>query len=291
MNQKLPFETFLESFITESTVDYTTMQQRIVSFNEKFTQNMPELRNSYYCTHCQCDHDTGVEYRSHYLKYPFYPKISALPAVTIDEIYHIKVVGIYYTHNGIYLRSLLPKTELILQREPENKHDPYAVSVWHNSKKLGYLPRESNQSIFQALDQESVKCIFGTYYPGNRTYKPRHSRRSQHWDDDEDYDDWIPHSDDIFSPERADITIHIFNPSKLTYVVDLFLCLWQMYPHHQGLHRLIIDNLYEAGYRVLKYLDMKAANEEFYAKNRELIDELHYKYNIPIKGSEYSILL
>lgn len=41
---------------------------------------------------------------------------------------------------------------LQLAREPENPHDPLAVSVSWRARQLGYVPRRHNQAIAWALD-------------------------------------------------------------------------------------------------------------------------------------------
>ncbi len=42
---------------------------------------------------------------------------------------------------------------LTLVREPENRHDPRAIRVEWQGRKLGYLPRAENRAASAALDQ------------------------------------------------------------------------------------------------------------------------------------------
>jgi hypothetical protein len=42
---------------------------------------------------------------------------------------------------------------LILRREPDNRHDPYAVRVEWRGRLLGYVPRRENRAVATALDQ------------------------------------------------------------------------------------------------------------------------------------------
>jgi hypothetical protein len=42
---------------------------------------------------------------------------------------------------------------LELAREPENEHDPAAVSVSWRGRKLGYVPRRANAALARAMDR------------------------------------------------------------------------------------------------------------------------------------------
>ena len=68
-----------------------------------------------------------------------------------DQCYHLQIVGIYYTGNGKYISQLPPKTVLELRPEPENIYDKYAVSVWHDNRKLGYISQKVKISPFSTL--------------------------------------------------------------------------------------------------------------------------------------------
>jgi hypothetical protein len=51
------------------------------------------------------------------------------------------------------LRSLMPGTELLLFREPENEVDPWAVAVYAVSgQKLGYVPHFKNEMLARLMD-------------------------------------------------------------------------------------------------------------------------------------------
>jgi hypothetical protein len=107
-----------------------------------------------------------------------------------DSYYHLQIVGIYYTKNGEYLSKLPSKTELELRPEPDNPYDKYAVSVWHDTKKLGYLPRKKNKIFFTAIlsTKMILTCILGCYIPSSEN----------------------SHFQGGFQPERANITIHTY---------------------------------------------------------------------------------
>jgi len=112
-----------------------------------------------------------------------------------NKDYHLQIVGIYYTGNGKYISRLSPKTILELRTEPDNKYDSYAVSVWHQDHKLGYIPKTRNKPFFDALvkDTFDITCLLGCYIPSSRKTNYRSNRRYK------------------FQPERADITIHTFS--------------------------------------------------------------------------------
>ncbi|MBR5396331.1 MAG: HIRAN domain-containing protein [Bacteroidales bacterium] len=49
-------------------------------------------------------------------------------------------------------RHLKIGTELELVREADNQFDPYAVAIYYEDYKLGYIPRGSNHDISKYLD-------------------------------------------------------------------------------------------------------------------------------------------
>jgi hypothetical protein len=45
----------------------------------------------------------------------------------------------------------------LLIREPKNEHDPFAVAIYTTDRhKLGYLPREKNESVSRLLDAGKI---------------------------------------------------------------------------------------------------------------------------------------
>lgn len=41
---------------------------------------------------------------------------------------------------------------LMSEREPDNRHDPYAVALWWRGRQLGYIPRDYSQTAAECLD-------------------------------------------------------------------------------------------------------------------------------------------
>lgn len=63
------------------------------------------------------------------------------------------IAGFQY-YQGLELEQMLKENDgLILKREPQNTHDCYAIEVFTDSNKLGYLPREENKVIARMMDQ------------------------------------------------------------------------------------------------------------------------------------------
>lgn len=74
------------------------------------------------------------------------------------------IVGIgYQIKNPGELESLLEKlgeyAELQVKHEPKNTHDPFALAVYFNSKKIGYIPKGWNYKIIDGAKQ-GVKYNF-----------------------------------------------------------------------------------------------------------------------------------
>jgi len=56
---------------------------------------------------------------------------------------------------------------LVLQREPYNQHDNYAVAVYWQGHKVGYIPRKENRVVEKLLDQgETLEAVFSGHVDG-----------------------------------------------------------------------------------------------------------------------------
>lgn len=63
------------------------------------------------------------------------------------------IAGFKY-YGGIGVQGSLRVNEMLdLRREPDNRHDWYAVEVFAGGTKLGYLPRDENKIIARMIDQ------------------------------------------------------------------------------------------------------------------------------------------
>lgn len=62
------------------------------------------------------------------------------------------LAGFQYYSGKILWDELREGDRLTLTREPDNRHDPFAVRVEWQGTKLGYLPRAENRAIAEAMD-------------------------------------------------------------------------------------------------------------------------------------------
>ncbi len=236
-----------------------------------FKQLLSNSEIPYYCSKCQENHFTGKKYQNHKKNLDISPLFPKIPTHTPDTIHYQQIVGIYYTGNG-HLLKILPKGTIFdLKREPKNRYDSHAVSVWYERSKIGYIPRYSNTAVFNALSSEKVTCMFGKY-------RPSFSRRGSYWDYDEE---------STFSPERADITIHIFNPQNLNEIIEGFIEMISVSNNLPNFQDKIAEALYILGYRTIKILE----NQRQTAIMKKVLSKLYDKFKIKIKDSEFSILL
>ena len=92
------------------------------------------------------------------------------PDLYLDSLY---IAGFQY-YQGEQHENLLRENELLeLRRQTENPHDYFAVEVYHNNIKLGYLPRSGNKIIARMMDQgvrvnARVRSINPEEHPGRR---------------------------------------------------------------------------------------------------------------------------
>lgn len=67
--------------------------------------------------------------------------------------YPSKIVGVGHEGRAVYIAEHVEQGDGIeLRREPDNAHDPQAVSCWHESRLIGYIPR-SKAWISRCLDE------------------------------------------------------------------------------------------------------------------------------------------
>jgi hypothetical protein len=62
------------------------------------------------------------------------------------------IAGFTYYDGVDVFYELKIGTELKLKAEPENKFDSYAVAIYFNESKLGYIPRGENKGISKFLN-------------------------------------------------------------------------------------------------------------------------------------------
>lgn len=88
---------------------------------------------------------------------------SLLPFARELMVLDCHVAGTAYQDVEAVEPSLKAGDKFLLIREPENKHDQFAVAIYTASKnKLGYLPRSKNETIARLMD--AGKIIFGSLH-------------------------------------------------------------------------------------------------------------------------------
>jgi len=247
------------------------------TIKQQFLTQLQASSDPYYCTSCQKKHIKGALYKKHQNFAWYIPDWVKILQHSPDIVYHEQIVGIYYTQNVNYLKTLKSGVQLELRPEPFNQHDSFAVSVWHDNRKLGYIPRGSNQRIFTILGGKvEITCLLGHYIPshgGSRdkwSYYPRDNINN-------------------FVPERATITIHVFDPAKFQQLFIGLMELTKYIPQISSLHTQIVDALEILGYRALRSLE--TSYDESNPIESKLFIDLSARYKIPLKNSEYAIIL
>ncbi len=56
--------------------------------------------------------------------------------------------------------QLVASVKLSIQRESKNEHDPFAVSLWYEKIKVGYIPKSKNEVIARCSARVSGNCSF-----------------------------------------------------------------------------------------------------------------------------------
>ncbi len=80
--------------------------------------------------------------------------VNALTPFT-REIYLLDIVvaGTTFCENINNLEpQLLPQTVLKMVRDPKNKYDKYAIGIYFNKHRIGWVPRELNEVISRLMD-------------------------------------------------------------------------------------------------------------------------------------------
>ncbi len=79
--------------------------------------------------------------------------LAADPCETEVEIYRGNVRGLQYYQFFNIRESIVPGQVLTLKREPENRYDAEAISVFADTHQLGYIAQEDNLVLSTMLDK------------------------------------------------------------------------------------------------------------------------------------------
>ena len=69
------------------------------------------------------------------------------------------IVGMNYIKTEAVVAALQPGHAVMLVREPTNEHDPNAVAVWVDGRRVGYVPKKQNVALAQFIDQAGADTI------------------------------------------------------------------------------------------------------------------------------------
>lgn len=69
------------------------------------------------------------------------------------ELQRSPIAGFQYHHGEAVWSMMTVGSPLDLVREPDNRHDPRAVRVDWQGRKIGYVPRIDNAAVSQLLDR------------------------------------------------------------------------------------------------------------------------------------------
>lgn len=72
------------------------------------------------------------------------------------------LAGFTYYDGVVVFEKLKVGTKLRLVREPDNKFDPYAVAIYYEDSKLGFVPRNENHTLSLFLEM-GYEDLFETY--------------------------------------------------------------------------------------------------------------------------------
>ena len=62
------------------------------------------------------------------------------------------VAGTSFRKLEVIEPELKSEVKLNCKREPGNEHDQFAIGLWFNETKIGYIPRDKNEVIARLLD-------------------------------------------------------------------------------------------------------------------------------------------
>jgi hypothetical protein len=237
-------------------------------------ENLIKLhKRPYFCSICQKNHSRGKLFFDHIGTAK--PILHFLPIIfpQIETQLFMQIVGIYYTGNGDYIRALPRKTELELHPEPTNSHDPCAVSVWHDNRKLGYLPRGKNKPVFDMCsNNDQIICLLGRYRPHRDAYRSYFSHRNR-WRNEDEWEETTSE----FRPERADITIIVRDHIKLVEIIKGLIELVDL-----G-HPNVTKNFASLGLDALRFLENYCESNQNPAY-KQILSDIYTQYQIPIPG-------
>ena len=82
--------------------------------------------------------------------------VIAAPKVKTVLLNDCSVAGFQYYQGEEILATIEKNAHLTLLAEPSNPYDKYAIEIYYQNKKLGYIPRKENRHVSEIL-QANIK--------------------------------------------------------------------------------------------------------------------------------------
>jgi hypothetical protein len=84
------------------------------------------------------------------------PQIQSMQTIYLMQSF---VAGFRF-YAGTELLPLMKENDIIeLKREPENEHDSFAVALYWQQEKIGFLPAAANQTIARLIDAQALSLL------------------------------------------------------------------------------------------------------------------------------------
>lgn len=82
----------------------------------------------------------------------------------IFETFECSIAGLRYRSDSIYLSGINTKEKMILEGDPQNPHDSFAIKVIRkkDNKHLGFIPRSINKEIWESLQNHNLYDCYVT---------------------------------------------------------------------------------------------------------------------------------
>ncbi len=83
----------------------------------------------------------------------------------IQNTWILRVAGVGHYSAALQRPECSPGEELRLLREPDNPHDPHAVSVWDPDleEQIGYIPKDQAPEVCAELEAGRVRCVISMW--------------------------------------------------------------------------------------------------------------------------------
>ncbi|MDR1658090.1 MAG: HIRAN domain-containing protein [Deltaproteobacteria bacterium] len=84
------------------------------------------------------------------------------------NLFDCHIAGFTYYDGLDVIKKLKLGTPVRLKAEPDNPHDPDAVSIYYKKYKLGYIPRAKNSLVSQMLNFGYTEIFEANIFSRNR---------------------------------------------------------------------------------------------------------------------------